>query len=114
MTEIALPGNALSDTERPSWKVVLNWVAAVATALLFLVSGIWKISDLPKWAVMLHQFKVPENLTMAGAFVLGVMETFAGVLVLVPRFRRWGAWLAALLLVMFMVYIGIFYTDLSG
>src|SRR5579871_4292724 len=114
MSEIALPGSALSDFERSSWKTALNWVAAVLTAALFLVSGIWKITDLPRWSVMLHQFKVPENLTLPGAFVLGVSETLAGVLVLVPRFRRWGAWLASLLLVVFMIYIGIFYSDLTG
>jgi uncharacterized membrane protein YphA (DoxX/SURF4 family) len=114
MDEIALPSSALSDFDRPGWKTALNWVAAVLTALLFLVSGIWKITDMPRWAVMLHQFKVPENLTLPSAFLLGISETFAGVLVLVPRFRRWGAWLASLLLLVFMVYIGIFYSDLSG
>ena len=114
MTEIALPSSALSNVERPSWKTALNWVAAVCTALLFLTSGIWKITDLPRWAVMLHQFKVPENLTLASAFLLGVTETVAGVLVLVPRFRRWGAWLATLLLLVFMIYVGIFYSDLAG
>ncbi len=114
MTEIALPGSALSGFERPARKTALNWVAAVLTAVLFLSSGIWKITDQPRWAVMLHQFKVPENLTLASAFLLGVSETVAGVLVLVPRFRRWGSWLATLLLVVFMVYIGIFYSDLSG
>ena len=114
MDEIALPSSALADFERPGWKTALNWVAALLTALLFLVSGIWKITDMPRWAVMLHQFKVPENLTLPSAFVLGISETLAGVLVLVPRFRRWGAWLASLLLVVFMVYIGIFYSELSG
>jgi len=114
MNEIALPGSALSELDRPAWKTALNWVAAVLTALLFLVSGIWKITDLPRWSVMLHQFKVPENLTLASAFLLGVSETLAGVLVLVPRFRRWGAWLSSLLLVVFMVYIAIFYSELTG
>jgi uncharacterized membrane protein YphA (DoxX/SURF4 family) len=114
MNEIALPGSAFSDFDQPGWKTALNWVGAVLTALLFLVSGIWKITDLPRWAVMLHQFKVPENFTLASAFLLGVSETVAGVLVLVPRFRRWGSWLATLLLVVFMVYVAIFYSDLSG
>ncbi|HYL97099.1 MAG TPA: MauE/DoxX family redox-associated membrane protein, partial [Terriglobales bacterium] len=40
--------------------------------------------------------------------------TLAGVLILVPRFRRWGAWLAGALLVVFVVYFGIHYTALSG
>jgi uncharacterized membrane protein YphA (DoxX/SURF4 family) len=114
MDEIALPSGALSDFDRPSWKTALNWVAAVLTALLFLTSGIWKITDISRWAVMLHQFKVPENLTLPAAFILGISETLAGVLVLVPRFRRWGAWLASLLLLVFMVYIAIFYSDLTG
>src|SRR5690242_3978604 len=114
MDEIALPGSALSTLDRPSWKTALNWVAAVLTALLFLSSGIWKIMDLPRWSVMLHQFKVPENLTLPSAFLLGVTETLAGTLVLVPRFRRWGAWISALLLVVFMIYVGIFYNDLVG
>jgi uncharacterized membrane protein YphA (DoxX/SURF4 family) len=114
MTEIALPGSALSSFERPGWKTALNWVAAALTAALFLVSGIWKIGYMSDWAVLLHQFKVPENLTLAGAFLLGVSETLAGVLVLAPRFRRWGAWLASLLLLVFMIYIGINYSELSG
>jgi uncharacterized membrane protein YphA (DoxX/SURF4 family) len=114
MNEIALPGNALSGLDRPVWKTVLNWVAAVLIMVLFLVSGVWKIIDLPRWSVMLHQFKVPENLTLPAAFALGVSETLAGVLIAVPKFRRWGAWLASLLLVVFMVYIGIFYGELTG
>lgn len=114
MDEIALPTGALSDFDRPGWKTALSWVAAVLTALLFLTSGIWKITDMSRWAVMLHQFKVPETLTLPFAFVLGISETLAGVLVLVPRFRRWGAWIAGLLLVVFMIYIGINYADLTG
>jgi uncharacterized membrane protein YphA (DoxX/SURF4 family) len=114
MTEVALPASALAELDRPAWKTALSWLGAVLTALLFLTSGIWKITDLPRWSVMLHQFKVPENLTLASAFLLGVSETLAGVLILVPRFRRWGSWLASLLLVVFMVYVGIFYGDLAG
>ncbi len=114
MDEIALPSGALSDFDRPGWKTALNWVAALPTAALFLISGIWKITDMQKWAVLLHQFKVPETITLPFAFALGVTETLTGVLVLVPRFRRWGAWLAILLLVGFMVYIGFNYNGLVG
>ena len=38
----------------------------------------------------------------------------AAVLVLVPRFRKWGAWLGSALLVAFMIYIGLNYTALRG
>ena len=36
------------------------------------------------------------------------------VLILVPRFRRWGAWLLGLLLVVFIIYIGANYSALLG
>jgi hypothetical protein len=48
------------------------------------------------------------------ALTLAVLETTAGVLVLIPRFRRWGALLAGLLLLGFMGYIGWNYTALVG
>src|SRR5436190_1606615 len=51
---------------------------------------------------------------LTSALFLGIVETFAGVLVLVPRFRRWGATLGGLLLVVFMIYIGVNYEALRG
>lgn len=109
-----LPRSAPAQFDRPLWQSAVNWIAAVLTALLFLVAGIWKITDLPRTAVRIHQMLVPENLSLIAAFLLGVAETFAGVLLMVPRFRRWGSWLATLLLIVFMVYIGAFYTQLQG
>ena len=41
-------------------------------------------------------------------------ETFSGALILVPRFRRWGAWLTGALLVFFLVYISANYSLLRG
>jgi hypothetical protein len=43
-----------------------------------------------------------------------VAETTAGALILVPRFRRWGAILAGVLLLAFMAYIGWNYKALIG
>jgi hypothetical protein len=45
---------------------------------------------------------------------LGTLETFTGVLLLVPRFRRWGAWLGTLLLAAFMIFIAFHYNQLRG
>ncbi|HVT91655.1 MAG TPA: DoxX family protein [Bryobacteraceae bacterium] len=96
------------------WKGILGTVAAVFLAILFAVSGIWKISDPFKWSQFLGDFRVPSNLSMPFTLLLGIGETFGAALILLPRFRRWGAILIGLLLVVFMAYIGVNYGALVG
>ncbi len=100
--------------EMPGWKSALSWVSALVTAALFLSAGLWEITDIPGSAQKLHQALVPEVLSLPAALALGIGNTFIGVLVLVPRFRRWGAWLAAAALVVFMAYFAINYAALRG
>ncbi len=100
--------------EREGWKTTLGWGAAILLAILFLASGLWKISDSQAVAIRMAQLRVPQQLSVAAALVFGILETLAGVLVLVPRFRRWGALLAAGLLVVFMIYMGVEYNALRG
>jgi uncharacterized membrane protein YphA (DoxX/SURF4 family) len=97
-----------------SWKTTLSWVCAILLALVFLVSGLWKLTDAPGAAVRMAQARVPQSLSLAGAIGFGIAETFAAVLLLVPRFRRWGAWLSGALLIAFMIFIGINYNALRG
>ena len=97
-----------------SWKTTLSWVGAVLLALVFLVSGLWKLTDPHGAAVRLAQARVPQGLSLAAAIGFGIAETFAAVLLLVPRFRRWGAWLGGALLIAFMIFIGINYNALRG
>jgi uncharacterized membrane protein YphA (DoxX/SURF4 family) len=106
-----LPGQTL---EMPPWKSVVNHVAALVVAILFISAGVWKITNPFPVSRMLEQLLVPYQLSIPLTLCLAVSETFAGVLVLVPRFRRWGAWIAAALLLAFMVYVGINYTSLIG
>jgi uncharacterized membrane protein YphA (DoxX/SURF4 family) len=96
------------------WRTAVNWTAAILIAAVFLVAGIWKISDPERVGVMLAQLKVPQNLSLPLAICLGIGETFTGVMLLFPRFRRWGSIAATFLLLAFMVYIGIHYTELRG
>jgi len=105
---------AVPSLELPAWKTALNWIAAILTSLLFIAAGLWKITDPIAAAVRLAQAKVPENLSLAAALLLGIAETVTAVLVLVPRFRKWGAWLAGALLLVFMLYIGVNYNALRG
>ena len=111
---MAQPARPLPPLELPVWKTALSWIAAVLLACLFLASGIWKITDAPAAAMRMVQALVPEPLSLAAALIFGIAETLAGVLVLVPRFRRWGAILTGLLLFAFLVYFAINYTALRG
>jgi uncharacterized membrane protein YphA (DoxX/SURF4 family) len=83
-------------------------------AAVFLAAGVWKASDPSGVAVMLTQLKVPQSLSVALAVCLALSETFTGVLLLVPRFRKWGAAAGSLLLLAFMLYIGAHYAELRG
>lgn len=100
--------------ELPPWKSVASHIAAFAVAVLFVSAGVWKITSPFQVSRLMEQMLVPYQLSMALTLCLAVSETFAGVLVLVPRFRKWGAWLATLLLLAFMLYIGFNYKRLVG
>lgn len=100
--------------EIPAWKTMLSAASAVVLAIVFLVAGVWKIVDTYTAATLMIQAKVPGELGVAAALTFGVLETVAGVFLLVPRFRRWGAWLTGALLIAFMVYIGYHYGELRG
>src|SRR5579871_2278530 len=107
-------GLAVAHLDLPAWKKAIASTAAVLLAVLFFSSGAWKLADPFWWSQFLSEFKVPEALALPGTVALGVGETLGAVLVLVPRFRRWGSWLVALLLIVFMLYIGANYTTLAG
>jgi uncharacterized membrane protein YphA (DoxX/SURF4 family) len=99
---------------RGRWATVASAVAGAVLGALFLVSGTWKISDLPAAAERMIQTLVPVPLSAPVALAVAVSEMATGVLLLVPRYRRWGAWGAGLLLAAFMVYIGVRYDRLLG
>lgn len=111
---MAQPREGFGALELPGWKTAVSWVSAALVALLFLVSGLWKITDVQGAAMRMAQAKVPEALSQLAALLFGIAETVAAVLILVPRFRRWGAIAIGILLVAFMIYVGIHYTALHG
>jgi uncharacterized membrane protein YphA (DoxX/SURF4 family) len=107
MSEIAVK-------QRQGWQIALNWIAAVLIAAVFLIAGIWKATDPARVAVMLTQLKVPQSLSLALSICLAIGETFTGILLLAPRFRKWGSAAGSALLVVFMIYVGIHYAELRG
>ena len=100
--------------EMPPWKNLVSHAAALVVAFLFICAGVYKAIDPYKFANLAKNLLVPYDLTLPLALLLAVAETTAGVLILVPRFRRWGAMLAGALLLAFMIYIGWNYKALIG
>lgn len=112
---IAVPSDASLRIEKQrGWRAGITWTAAILISIVFLVAGLWKLTDPIGAAARLAQAKVPESLSVFTAVGLGTLETFTGVLLLIPRFRRWGAFIGTFLLAAFMVFIAIHYTELRG
>jgi len=100
--------------DMPAWKKIIGTTSAVLLAILFFASGAWKLSDPYKWSQVLGEFRVVADLSLPLTLAIGMGETLGAVLILVPRFRRWGSWLLGFLLVSFMIYIGANYGALVG
>src|SRR5438067_8896583 len=98
----------------PRWKITLSTIFAALLATLFFVSGSWKLTEPLQWSQALTQFLVPSKLALPFTLLLGIGEAFGAVLILVPRFRRWGGWLLAFLLIAFMLYMALNYSSLAG
>ena len=96
------------------WRMRVCWICALLLGLLFVVSGGWKLLYPLLWSAALLQFKVPAALTIPGTLALGIAEIFGGILLIVPRFRRWGAFTVSALLLLFMGYMGFHYSEFKG
>ncbi|HWD99983.1 MAG TPA: MauE/DoxX family redox-associated membrane protein, partial [Bryobacteraceae bacterium] len=95
-----------------SLRSAASWFSAILLAAIFLLAGLWKLTDPHGAGVRLAEARVPESLSVAAAIGLGILETFAGLIVLRPRWRRWGAALSGFLLLAFMVFIAMHYREL--
>lgn len=89
-------------------------VAALIMALVFLVSGGWKVLSPFQTGELLEQAQVPSGLGVLGAASLGTLEVFTALLLLMPAFRRWGGLLGSALLVFFIGWIARYYHVLAG
>ena len=98
----------------PAWKNIVGHIAAVSVAIIFLATGIAKMAVPYQVQTMFEQLLVPVWASMPLVILLAIGEALGGLLVLMPRYRRWGAWLIAAMLVAFMGYIGLRYQALVG
>ena len=107
-------GLGAATMDLPAWKRLASVTFAFLLAVLFFVSGAWKLADPFLWAQALTEFRVPAAMSLPFTLALGIGEMLGAVLILVPRFRRWGSLVVALLLIAFMLYIGANYSTLAG
>jgi uncharacterized membrane protein YphA (DoxX/SURF4 family) len=114
LVESAELGLSPANADLPAWKNTISGIAALLLAILFFASGAWKLTDPFQWAHALTEFKVPTAYALPFTLALGIGETLSAVLVLVPRFRRWGSLLIGLMLLGFMLYVGANYGVLAG
>ncbi|MEX2301992.1 MAG: MauE/DoxX family redox-associated membrane protein, partial [Bryobacterales bacterium] len=98
----------------PAWKTGVGWTAAILMAALWLVAGVWKLTDLSAFQVKLTQLLVPVSLSMPATLALVVSELTAGILLLIPAWRRIGGYFSAVLLLVFMAYVAYNYEPLRG
>ena len=98
----------------PTWQNVVGWAAAAIMALLWLAAGLYKLTDITGFQVKLTQLLVPVSLSLIATVALAVTETFAGILLLRPAWRKLGGYLSVGLLLVFMAYVGINYEALQG
>lgn len=111
---MAYPAQPAAGLDLPRWKTLAAVTAGALLGLLFIVSGVWKITDPFGAASKMMQMKVPGILAMPFTILLGIGEALAGVMLFVPRYRRWGAWITGAMLIAFMIYVGYFYNELRG
>lgn len=98
----------------PAWKNIVGHIAAISVAIIFLATGIAKMAVPYQVQTMFEQLLVPVWASLPLVVLLAIGEALGGLLVLMPRYRRWGAWLIAAMLVAFMGYIGLRYQELVG
>ncbi|MCU0246341.1 MAG: DoxX family protein [Bryobacter sp.] len=112
--DVSMPQGRAFSAALPGWKTTIGWTCAVVLGLLFILSGTWKLTDPMGWSARVVQAKAPAVLAMPLTLLVGVGETLSGVMLLIPRFRRWGAAIAIVMLVGFMAWFGFYYNDLRG
>lgn len=98
----------------PSWKSTVGAISAYLTALLFIVAGVWKLTEIGKVSQMFEQLLIPGSLSVATVVLVAAFEMTAAILLVMPKTRRLGGILVSAMLVAFLLYFAIFYNRLQG
>ncbi len=97
-----------------AWKNHVSAAAAIIMAILWLAAGIYKLTAISQWQLMLTQLLVPVSLSLIGTMAVIMGDLTAGVLLLRPSWRRLGGIFSSVMLIIFMGYFAINYETLRG
>ena len=61
---MAQPRGGIVPLDLPGWKAAINWCAAVLLFVLFVSSGVWKITAAQDWAMRISELKFPASLSL--------------------------------------------------
>src|SRR5579863_1325565 len=89
-------------------------IAGILLGIVFTVSGGWKVLQPYQAGELLEQARVPAGLGLLAAPALGAVELFAGILLFIPAYRRWGGLLGSGLMIFFIGWIAYYYPQLVG
>jgi uncharacterized membrane protein YphA (DoxX/SURF4 family) len=104
----------LSEAPLPAWKRYSSHIAAILMAIVYFASGGYKMLMPLDAAERLTQVLIPGNLSVALAVVLAITEVFTAIMLLIPRFRRFGAMISLAMLAAFCIYITMHFEQLRG
>lgn len=99
---------------QPAWKNTIGTLSALLMAIVFFVAGAWKLTEPFLFSQLLGELRVPADLTVPLGLAVGIGDTVAALLIIVPAWRRWGSILMSALLIIYMGYLGINYHLLVG
>lgn len=117
MSELAQHGDISSiepAADLSGWKNIAGLTAAVLMAVVWLGAGLWKLTVISQFQLMLTQLLVPVSLSLPATIAVIIGDLTAGVLLLRPEWRRMGGVFSIVLLVIFMGYFAINYEALRG
>lgn len=95
-------------------RTIAAWALSLVLAFIFAVSGGWKLYEPAQAGIRQVEAGVPSSYALPFAVVLGSLEVFAAVLLLMPPWRRAGAILTGFMLAAFLTYMGARYSELKG
>jgi uncharacterized membrane protein YphA (DoxX/SURF4 family) len=103
-----------ADVVRASWETIVAAIAGILLGVVYIVSGGWKVLQPYQAGELLEQARVPAGLGLLAAPALGAVELFAGILLFIPGYRRWGGLFGSALMIFFIGWIAYYYPQLVG